>query len=108
MIPAMTINKVCGSGLKAVMLAAQSIANGDSDLVIAGGVESMTRVPMGAALIGANPYPASVQKRFGVEAARELTPDHPTLGDVDSPEALEHYQALKREHKAKMRAQRGA
>jgi uncharacterized HhH-GPD family protein len=45
-------------------------------------------------------------KRFGVEAARELTPSHPTLGDVDSPEALEHYQALKREHKAKMRAQR--
>ena len=51
---------------------------------------------------------AVLYKRFGVEAARELTPDHPTLGDVDSPEALEHYQALKREHKAKMRAQRGA
>lgn len=46
-------------------------------------------------------------KRFGVEAARELTPDHPTLGDVDSPEALEHYQALKREYKAKLRAQQG-
>ena len=51
---------------------------------------------------------AVLYKRFGVEAARELTPDHPTLGDVDSLEALEHYQALKREHKAKMRAQRGA
>jgi uncharacterized HhH-GPD family protein len=51
---------------------------------------------------------AVLYKRFGVEAARELTPDHPTLGDVDSAEALEHYQALKREHKAKMRAQRGA
>jgi uncharacterized HhH-GPD family protein len=46
-------------------------------------------------------------KRFGVEAAGELTPSHPTLGDVDSPEALERYQAAKREHKAKMRAQRG-
>ena len=51
-------------------------------------------------------FSAVLYKRFGVEAARELTPDHPTLGDVDSPEALEHYQALKREHKAKMRAQR--
>jgi len=45
-------------------------------------------------------------KRFGVEAAADLTPPHPTLGDVDSAEALERYQAAKREHKAKMRAQR--
>jgi acetyl-CoA C-acetyltransferase len=45
MIPAMTINKVCGSGLKAVMLAAQSIANGDSDVVIAGGQENMSAAP---------------------------------------------------------------
>ena len=47
---------------------------------------------------------AVLWKRFGVEAAKELTPEHPTLGDVDSPEALEHYQALKREYKAKQRA----
>jgi acetyl-CoA C-acetyltransferase len=45
MIPAMTINKVCGSGLKAVMLGAQSIANGDADIVIAGGQESMSLAP---------------------------------------------------------------
>ena len=45
MVPAMTINKVCGSGLKAVMLAAQSIANGDADVVVAGGVESMSLSP---------------------------------------------------------------
>jgi len=45
MIPAMTINKVCGSGLKAVMLAAQSIANGDADLVVAGGQENMSISP---------------------------------------------------------------
>jgi acetyl-CoA C-acetyltransferase len=45
MIPAMTINKVCGSGLKAVMLAAQSVANGDSDVVIAGGQENMSAAP---------------------------------------------------------------
>ena len=44
-------------------------------------------------------------KRFGVEAAKEIAPSHPTLGDVDSPEALERYQALKREWKAKMRAE---
>jgi acetyl-CoA C-acetyltransferase len=45
MIPAMTINKVCGSGLKAAMLGAQSIANGDSDIVVAGGQESMSMSP---------------------------------------------------------------
>ncbi len=44
-IPAMTINKVCGSGLKAVMLAAQSIRDGDSEIVIAGGQESMSMSP---------------------------------------------------------------
>ena len=38
--------------------------------------------------------------RFGVEVARELVPSHPTLGDVDSPQALADYQAAKKEHKA--------
>jgi acetyl-CoA C-acetyltransferase len=40
-----TINKVCGSGLKAVMLAAQSIRAGDAEIVVAGGMESMSNVP---------------------------------------------------------------
>lgn len=44
-VPAVTINKVCGSGLKAVMLAAQSIRAGDQRLVVAGGMESMSNVP---------------------------------------------------------------
>ena len=44
-IPGLTINAVCGSGLKAVMLAAQSVATGDSDIVIAGGQESMSLSP---------------------------------------------------------------
>jgi uncharacterized HhH-GPD family protein len=39
-------------------------------------------------------------KRFGVEAAKDLVPWHPTLGDVDSPQALVDYQAAKRAHKA--------
>ena len=44
-VPAYTINKVCGSGLKAVMLAAQAIRDGDSEIVIAGGQESMSMSP---------------------------------------------------------------
>jgi uncharacterized HhH-GPD family protein len=42
---------------------------------------------------------AVLAKRFGVEAANELVPWHPTLGDVDSPQALADYQAAKRVHK---------
>ncbi len=42
-IAAFTVNKVCGSGLKAVMLAAQAIRAGDADLIVAGGIESMSR-----------------------------------------------------------------
>lgn len=45
MVPAMTINKVCGSGLKATHLAAQAIRLGDADIVIAGGQESMSLAP---------------------------------------------------------------
>ncbi len=44
-VPAVTINKVCGSGLKAVMLAAQAIKAGDGDLYVAGGMESMSNAP---------------------------------------------------------------
>jgi acetyl-CoA C-acetyltransferase len=45
MVPAMTINKVCGSGLQAAMLGAQAISNGDADIVVAGGQESMSLSP---------------------------------------------------------------
>ena len=49
---------------------------------------------------------AVLAKRFDVSTAQELAPSHPTLGDVDSPQALEDYQAKKRAHKAEMRAKR--
>ena len=44
-LPATTINKVCASGTKAIMLAAQSIALGEIDIIVAGGMESMSNVP---------------------------------------------------------------
>ena len=44
-VAALTVNKVCGSGLKAVMLAAQGVATGDSEVVVAGGMESMSNCP---------------------------------------------------------------
>ena len=51
---------------------------------------------------------AVLAKRFGVEAAQELVPPHPTLGDVDSPQALLDYQAAKRVHKAEWSKVRAA
>jgi len=51
---------------------------------------------------------AVLAKRLGVEAAQDLVPNHPTLGDVDSAEALEDYQAKKRAHKAEMRAKQSS
>ena len=47
---------------------------------------------------------AVLAKRFGDVNAKAIAPDHPTLGDVDSPEALEEYQAKKRAYKASLRA----
>jgi len=47
---------------------------------------------------------AVLAKRFGVQAARDLVPSHPTLGDVDSPQALADYQAAKKAHKAQWTA----
>lgn len=44
-VPSFTVNKVCGSGLKSVALAAQAIVAGDGDLIVAGGMESMSRAP---------------------------------------------------------------
>jgi hypothetical protein len=51
-----------------------------------------------------NSLAAVLARRFGVADAVPLIPPHPTLGDVDSPEALAEYQAGKRAHKAALRA----
>jgi uncharacterized HhH-GPD family protein len=51
---------------------------------------------------------AVLAKRFGVEVAQDLVPHHPTLGDVDSPQALADYQAAKKAHKAEWQASKSA
>jgi uncharacterized HhH-GPD family protein len=51
---------------------------------------------------------AVLGKRFGVSAAQDLVPNHPTLGDVDSPQALAEYQAAKKAHKAEWLASKSA
>ncbi|HVZ45787.1 MAG TPA: thiolase family protein [Ramlibacter sp.] len=64
-VPSTTIDRKCGSSQQAVHFAAQGIAAGAYDIVIAGGVESMSRVPMGSARIGnADPFGAGVRERY--------------------------------------------
>jgi len=55
-----------------------------------------------------NSLGAVLANRFGIEAARDLVPSHPTLGNVDSPQALDDYQAAKRAHKAEWSKARAA
>jgi len=63
-VPATTIDRKCGSSQQAVHFAAQGIMSGEYDVVIAGGIESMSRVPMGSARAGADPFGPSVTARY--------------------------------------------
>ena len=66
-VPGSTVDRRCGSSQQAVHFAAASVIAGHYDLVIAGGVESMSRVPMGSAVGDGEPFPAHVLKRYEVD-----------------------------------------
>ncbi|WP_309602772.1 acetyl-CoA C-acetyltransferase [Sphingomonas sp.] len=79
-VPAVTIDRQCGSSQQSVHFAAQAVMSGVQDVVIAAGVESMTRVPMGLptllplqAGIGIGPWPQSIKDRFGVTEFSQFT-----------------------------------
>ncbi|MFB8388264.1 thiolase family protein [Microbacterium sp. NPDC055910] len=63
-VPAATIDRKCGSSQQAVSFAAQAILADHADIIIAGGVESMSRVPMGSARAGADPYGQGIAERY--------------------------------------------
>ena len=72
-VPAVSIDRQCGSSQQALHFAAQAVMSGTQDLVIAAGVEHMTRVPMGTPVIlpmqaglGIGPWPQSIKDRYGV------------------------------------------
>lgn len=74
-VPAVSIDRQCGSSQQAIQFAAQAVMSGTQDIVIAAGVESMTRVPMGAgaalaaqAGLGTGPWSEKIQNRYGVKA----------------------------------------
>ncbi|HEY8473172.1 MAG TPA: acetyl-CoA C-acyltransferase [Natronosporangium sp.] len=70
-----TIDRQCGSSQQAVHFAAAAVIAGQAELVVAGGVESMTRVPMGSPVVGGLPYGDAVRKRYaGVEGFADGEP----------------------------------
>jgi acetyl-CoA C-acetyltransferase len=79
-VPAVTIDRQCGSSQQAIQFAAQAVMSGTQDMVIAAGVESMTRVPMGSSValyskngIGVGPISKRIQERFGVAGFSQFT-----------------------------------
>ena len=79
-VPAVSIDRQCGSSQQALHFAAQAVMSGTQDVVIAAGVESMTRVPMGTPVIlpmqagiGIGPWPASIKDRYGVGEFSQFT-----------------------------------
>jgi acetyl-CoA C-acetyltransferase len=79
-VPAVSIDRQCGSSQQALHFAAQAVMSGTQDVVIAAGVESMTRVPMGTPVflpmqagIGTGPWPQSIKDRFGVDQFSQFT-----------------------------------
>ena len=79
-VPAVSIDRQCGSSQQALHFAAQAVMSGTQDIVIAAGVESMTRVPMGTPVIlpmqagiGIGPWPQSIKARYGVDQFSQFT-----------------------------------
>ncbi|HZG08304.1 MAG TPA: acetyl-CoA C-acetyltransferase [Allosphingosinicella sp.] len=79
-VPAVTIDRQCGSSQQALQFAAQAVMSGTQDVVIASGVESMTRVPMGLPFtlplqhgIGTGPFSRRIQEKFGVAMFSQFT-----------------------------------
>jgi len=79
-VPAVTIDRQCGSSQQALHFAAQAVMSGTQDVAIAAGVESMTRVPMGTPVflpmqagLGTGPWPQSIRDRFGVDQFSQFT-----------------------------------
>jgi acetyl-CoA acyltransferase len=99
-VPGTTIDRQCGSSQQAVHFAAQAILAGDMDVVIAGGVENMTRVPMGSNYQDANPFSPKLREQYemihqGLSAERIAEKYGFTRGELDEFSAESHRRALK-------------
>jgi acetyl-CoA acyltransferase len=96
---AMTINRFCASGLQAIAIAADRIRGGGADVIVAGGTESMTMIPMGGHKVSCNPYLVSTYPdaylSMGLTAERLATRYGITREQADDFSYLSHQKALK-------------
>src|ERR1700704_4522010 len=70
-VPGVTVDRQCGSSQQAVHFAAAGVVSGQYDVVVAGGVESMSRVPMFSSINGADPFGPRFVERYGEEAPNQ-------------------------------------
>ncbi|RYZ12295.1 MAG: thiolase family protein [Comamonadaceae bacterium] len=101
-VPSTTIDRKCGSSQQAIAFAAQGIAAGVHDIVIACGVESMSRVPMGVARMDRNPFGPSYTARYGPQISQGVAAERVAARWNLSREALDVYSA--RSHRLAMAA----
>lgn len=107
-VPAQTINRFCSSGLQSIATAAQSIALGEAQAIIAGGVESMSRVPMGGFKFSGNPHFFDHTKGHkAIAYSMGITAEHVAKGWKISREAQDEY-ALESHKRAVKAIEQGA
>jgi acetyl-CoA acyltransferase len=100
-VPAQTVNRFCSSGLQTIALARDKIALGEADIIVAGGVESMSQVPMGGFNYRANPHwfdvPEQVAISYGMGITAEMVADKWQIGREQQDEfaVKSHENALK-------------
>lgn len=92
-VPSTTIDRKCGSSQQAIAFAAQTIMAGVHDVVIACGVESMSRVPMGSARIDKNPFGPSYAARYGAQISQGVAAERVAAKWGLSREDLDRYSA---------------
>jgi acetyl-CoA acetyltransferase family protein len=99
-VPSTTIDRKCGSSQQAIHFAAHGITAGEYDIVIAGGIESMSRVPMGSARMGKDPFGPAVAERFapglvsqGIAAELVAAKWNLTRDQLDAYSAASHRRA---------------
>jgi acetyl-CoA acyltransferase len=98
-VPSVTIERKCGSGQQAIDFAVQGVMSGAYDVAIAAGVESMSRVPMGSARMGADPFGPGVAQRYpllvpqGVSAELVAHRWHLSRAQLDEYSARSHQRA---------------
>jgi acetyl-CoA acyltransferase len=106
-VPATTIDRRCGSSQQAIDFAAQAIMAGVCDVVVAGGVEVMSRVPMGSARQGQDPYGPSVLKRYGALVPQGVSAELIAADYGITREQLDEYSARSHQRAARTAASAG-